>query len=330
MDAAAALGAAVTRGRLVAAALVAALGPASAAAQARYALIVTGASGGAAYAAQYAAWRTALADKLVRVFGFSPEHVLVLAEHPGPGEGPATREGVRQAAARLERLLGPGDLLLAVLIGHGTDDGADAKFNLVGPDLDASEWADLLGRLPARLVVVNTTEASAPFLAALAGPRRVVIAATDSPAQRFSTVFPEYFVSALDDPAADVDKNGRVSVWETFMLASARVRRHYEARGQLATERALIDDTGDGVGKEAGAPGPDGPLAARVYLDAQPAPPAADPELLELFRRRAELEAEVEALKTRKPLMLDSDYLREFERLMIELARVSRAIRRRT
>jgi len=319
---------AMSRGSAVAVLVLALASAASA--QDRYALVVTGASGGAIYAERYAAWRTALVDKLTRVFGVPREHVVVLTEAPGPGEMPATREGVRRAVERVERVVRSNDLLMVVLIGHGTFDGAEGKFNLVGPDLTAREWADLLARVSGRLVVVNTTEASFPFLAALAGPRRVVITATDGPAQRFSTVFPEYFVSALDDPAADTDKNGRVSVWEAFVMASARVRRHYEARGQLATERALLDDTGDGVGKEAGAPGPDGPLAAQVFLDAQPAPAVADPELLELYRRRAELEAEIEALKTRKPLLLERDYLREFERLLIELARVSREIRRRT
>ena len=36
--------------------------------------------------------------------------------------------------------------------------------------------------------------------------------------------------------------------------------------GQLATERPLLDDTGDGVGREAGAPGPDGAVAQVTYL----------------------------------------------------------------
>src|SRR3546814_5221033 len=67
--------------------------------------------------------------------------------------------------------------------------------------------------------------------------RRIVITATDSVAQRFDTVFPEYFIRALTDGASDIDKNGRVSVWEAFSAASLAVRRHYTQRGQLATER---------------------------------------------------------------------------------------------
>ncbi len=47
------------------------------------------------------------------------------------------------------------------------------------------------------------------------------------------------------------------------------MKQHYEQRGQLTTERALIDDNGDGVGREAEAPGPDGALARILYLDAE-------------------------------------------------------------
>lgn len=300
-----------------------------AAAQERYALVVSGASGAPAYAEKHDRWRTAVVDKLRRTLAFEPDHLVVLTETPTADEQPATRDGVQQAFARLQGLLRPPDLLLVVLIGHGTFDGSDAKFNLAGPDLDAREWNALVGRLPSRLVVVNTTGASFPFLSAVAGPRRVVITATDSAAQEFATVFPEYFAQALDDPGADIDKNGRVSLWETFMYVSAKVRQHYEQRGQLATERPLLDDNGDGIGKEAGAPGPDGPFASQTYLDATPSPAPSDPELVELLERRALLEAQVEELKTRKPLLAEAAYAREFERLMIDLATVSRAIRKK-
>lgn len=299
------------------------------AAQDRYALVVAGASGTPAWAEKHDGWRAALVEKLGRVFGFETDRLMVLAERPREGEQPATREGVEQAVARLQRAMHADDLLLVVLLGHGTYDGADAKFNLVGPDLAAHEWGALLRTLPGRLVLVNTASASFPFLDALAGPRRVIVTATDSPAQEFATVFPEHFVQALDDPASDIDKNGRVSMWETFMYVSAKVRQHYEQRGQLSTERPLLDDNGDGVGKEAGAPGPDGPLASQTYLDAKPVPADADAELVELLQRCAMLEAQVEQLKTRKPLLPEGEYAREFEALMIDLAKVSRAIRRK-
>lgn len=317
----------MTRRALAGALAVILAAPSAAWAQQRYALVVSGASGTPDFGARHVVWRTALVGKLVGPLGFPPSQVVVLAESPAPGESAATREGVAEAIGRFQAVLTPDDLLLVVLIGHGTFDGADAKFNLVGPDLTAREWGALMRELPGRLILVDTTSASHPFLAELAGPRRIVISATDSPAQQFATVFAEYFVQALGDPDSDIDKNGRVSLWETFMTASARVRHHYEQRGQLATERPLLDDNGDGRGKEAGEPGPDGLVAAQTYLDARPAPPNADPELAELYQRRAVLEARAEELKIRRPLMPEGEYTREFERLMVELARVSRAIR---
>src|SRR6185369_16706570 len=148
----------------------------------------------------------------------------------------------------LRRRVTANDTLLLVLLGHGTFDGTDAKFNLVGPDLSAGDWKDMLGNLAGRVVVINTTESSFPFLEQLSMRGRVVITATDSAQQRFTTVFPEYFVRALADSASDLDKNGRVSIWEAFSVASASVTQYYEQKGQLSTERPLLDDDGDGIG----------------------------------------------------------------------------------
>jgi hypothetical protein len=222
-------------------------------------------------------------------------------------------------------------VLFVLLIGHGTFDGADAKFNLVGRDLESAEWAALLRGIPAQLVIVNTTAASFPFLERLAGPRRVVITSTDSAAQRYDTVFPEYFIRALADESADLDKNGRISIWEAFSSASAGVRRHFQQRGQLSTERALLDDNGDGLGNEADKPAEDGSQASRVYLDeSRPGAAPTDDVLLKMLQRRTTLEGEVEDLKIRRTFMPPAEYEVEFERLMIELAKVSRDIRVRT
>ena len=309
------------------AAVLAAAAPAAAAE--RYALIVSGANGEPVYVDQYGTWRDSLAEALRDTMQFPDANITTLFDG-GDEAHTASAAGVRQAIDRLRARLRPDDLLLIVLIGHGTYDGVEAKFNLVGPDLSASEWAALLKPLPARLVIVDSTAASFPYLERLAGPRRVVITATDSPAQRFDTVFPDYFIKALTDPGADLDKNHRVSIWEAFLSASLGVRRYYEQRGQLATERALIDDNGDGLGREAGGEGQDGAAASRLYLDAEVVGAApTDEELLALLQKRATLEIDVEDLKQRRQLMAPDEYEKEFERVMVELARVSREVRRR-
>ena len=160
------------------------------------------------------------------------------------------------------------------------------------------------------------------------GRNRIVLTATDSAAQQFETVFPEYFVKAFDDPAADADKNGRVSLWEAFSYASAEVGRWYDQHGQLPTERALLDDTGAGIGREAGNPGSDGEVAKATYFDRASAPAAVDGSArAALMKRRAELEAELDALKARKPQLPPEEYEAELEKILVELARVSQQIR---
>lgn len=319
-----------TTARLIAA-LVLMLWAVEAVAQDRYTLIVSGAAGDPKYAANYDRWRSALISALRSQPEFRDDHLIVLAETPGPGVGRASREGVRQAVGELQRLMADGAELTVVLFGHGTYDGIDAKFNLVGPDLEAAEWDALLATLPGRLIFVNTTAASFPFLPKLARPGRVIVAATDSAVQRYDTVFPEFFVRAFEDLSADTDKNGRVSMWEAFSYGSTLARRWYEQRGQLATERPILDDTGDGRGREAVGSGPDGAVAERLYLGAGQTREVetTDPVLAPLVARRTDLEAQVHDLRTRKDQMDPQVYLAELERVLVELARVSRQIRLR-
>lgn len=303
----------------------------------RYAVLVTGAAGSPAHAEQHAAWREALVATLRERMKMPADHVFalgdVVAERAAGRTSdesvqPSTRENVRRAFAGLARTLTREDVLVIVLFGHSTYDGVDAKFNLVGPDLEASDWKALVAPLPGRIVFVNTTGASAPFLARLAGEGRVVITATDSPAQKYETVFPQFFVQAFGSAESDLDKDDRISIWEAFAHASAGVRQHYRQRGQLAVERPVLDDTGDGVGKDAGATGPDGQLASRTYLDLEDDPAhASGPALSELINRRNVLEAEFDELKRRRSFMPAGDYEKRRDEILIEIARLSRRIR---
>ena len=300
-----------------------------AAAGERYALIVTGASGGDAYAQKYAKWRVSFVDILRGKFHYDPQRLIVLAETESDGVRTATRDHVRSALADLRKQMTKDDQLLVLLIGHGTSlDGDEAKFNLVGPDLSASEWSDLLRPLPGRLIFVNTTGASFPFLRKLAGKGRIVLTATDAAAQQFETVFPEFLVKAFDDPAADLDRNNRVSMWEAFTYASAGVRQWFEQKGQLPTERPLLDDTGAGIGREAQNPGTDGAIARITYLEPDAALTLpADTALAGLMRRRADLETLLEELKARKESTPSDQYDADLEKLLVEIARISAQIR---
>ncbi|MEI6357758.1 MAG: hypothetical protein WCP53_11755, partial [Verrucomicrobiota bacterium] len=70
--------------------------------------------------------------------------------------------------------------LWIVMIGHGTYDGRDAKFNLRGPDLAATDLALWLKPVHRPVAVIDTSSASGPFLKPLSAQGRVVVTATRS------------------------------------------------------------------------------------------------------------------------------------------------------
>jgi hypothetical protein len=285
-----------------------------ASAEERFAVIVSGVSGSEKFAESQKAWVSSLQSTLVKRLGFPADRVTVLSESESGAA--ATRENVTRTLTSMKTRLTADDTLLVVLLGHGTFDGTAAKFNLVGPDMDSKEWKAALDGNPARLVFVNTTSSSFQFVPALAGKNRIIIAATDSAAQKYATVFPQYFIEALDQIAkADADKNDRLSVWEAFTYAGQAVKQAFDQKGTLVTERSIIDDGSNGV------------LAKTTFLDPAPASTSANAAIAGLEKRRIAIETEIELLKGRKGQMPAGQYEEEFERLAIELAKISAQIR---
>ena len=94
--------------------------------------------------------------------------------------------------------------LWLVLIGHGTFDNQEAKFNLRGPDLSATELAALLKPFKRPVAVIDTASASGPFINKLSAPNRVVITATRSGFEVNYTRFGKYLAEAIADPKADL------------------------------------------------------------------------------------------------------------------------------
>jgi hypothetical protein len=289
--------------------------PAHVWAEERFAVIVSGASGSEKFAESQKTWVTTLQATLVKRLGFSTDRIVVLSETESAGAA-STKENVTKTLASLKSRVTADDILLVVLMGHGTFDGTAAKFNLVGPDMDSKEWKAALDGNPARLVFVNTTSSSFQFVPALAAKNRIIIAATDSAAQKYATVFPQFFIEALDEVTkADIDKNDRLSVWEAFTYAGQAVKQAFDQKGTLVTERSIIDDGSNGV------------LAKTTFLDPPPASTSADGAVAALEKRRIAIETEIELLKGRKGQLPAGQYEEEFERLAIELAKISAQIR---
>jgi hypothetical protein len=296
----------------------------------KFALIISGASGEESYAKQFAQWTAALHGALTGKLGFAEERVKVLAEQPAGEASPrATAEEVTRTFEALRAAVGPNTTLFIFLIGHGSFDGKQAKFNLVGPDLPVAAYNNLIGALSAeRVVVFNMASASGEFVKPLSAKGRIIITATRSGQEQNATRFAEHFIVAMTNREADTDQNGRVSILEAFNYATVQTAGYYSRAGRLATEHALLEDNGDGVGHQA-AEGGDGALARVTYLDSLTVEQAAgNAQTLRLLRERTRLDEEIEQLKARKAQMPPAEYETALERMLIELAKVSRDIRR--
>ncbi|HWP41917.1 MAG TPA: hypothetical protein VNO14_01690 [Blastocatellia bacterium] len=304
----------------------------------KFAIIIAGAGGEPAYTKKFTAQANDLYSALTNRLGFDEKNVFLLMEHEagGPENGArekvarATAEETRKAFESVRSAATAESFLLVVLIGHGSFDTQQAKFNLVGPDLTANDYAKLVSAIPARQVLfINCASSSGEFVKPVSGPRRIVITATRSGNEQNATIFAEHFIAALSDNAADADKNGRLSVMEAFNYATRLTADWYKQKDRLATEHALIDDNGDGVGHEEAKEG-DGAIAKTTYLDSKTAEQAgADAALARLLEERQRLEQEIEKLKARKDQMKQEEYEAQLEQLLVDLARVNQDIKSR-
>ena len=133
-------------------------------------------------------------------------------------------EGLTNDYDRLKLVLseepkdGLGQLWL-VLIGHGTFDGKEARFNLRGPDFSATELALWLQPFHRPMAVLDTAAASAPFLNKLSGTNRVVITATRSGSEQNFTRFGQFFAEAITSPEAWLPS---MRCWTTMEMDWAR------------------------------------------------------------------------------------------------------------
>lgn len=228
--------------------------------------------------------------------------------------GDATKAKLQAAiagAAKLSRT----DTFTLVLIGHGTWDGVNYRFNLPGPDVTDEELKSWLDKVPSEQVVVAATSASGPLKDSLKDSRRVVVTATRSGTEKNAVVFSRYFVEAFRDATADSDKNEVVSALEAFRYAEAKTKNYFETEKRLATEHAVLDDPG---------------IASRIALarfgSVQRA--LADPAKKSLLERKEELERSIDRLKLEKAAMPVEEYRAKLTAVLLELAKVSEEIER--
>jgi len=292
-------------------------------------LVVVGAEGERGFGLAFTSWAERWAGAVERG---SAEFVQIggQGDDGAAANAPTDKERLQAAlAAEVKKADAP---LWVVLVGHGTHDGRESKFNLRGPDVTDQELAEWLKPCTRPLAVINCSSASAPFLKTLAGKGRVVITATRSGSEVNFSRFGDYLSRSIADAGADLDKDGQTSLLEAFIAASHRTEEFYKQEARLATEHALLDDNGDALGIPAswfqgtratksardGAP-LDGLRAHQWHLvlsQSEQLMPA------ELRAQRDKLELEVEALRARKASMPDADYYAKLEPLLLKLSRL--------
>jgi hypothetical protein len=241
----------------------------------------------------------------------------------------ATRANVEAYLKDVAKEAKPDDSLIVMMIGHGSFDEFDYKFNLPGPDLSATELASLLDKIPAHELVVNMTSASGGSIAVLEKPKRVVITATKAGTEKNATVFPRYWIEGLRDPAADSDKNDIVTALEVFRYAEEKTAKFYETQKRLSTEHPLIEDAGKGDGVKAPSPENGEGLVANRFAILHLGATAAqirDPAKLALLKQKEDLEAQIDDLKYRKASMAVQEYRGKLQQLLLQLAQTQEAL----
>lgn len=313
--------------------LLCGVAPCAAAQDAIHLLVVTGLSGERSFASSFSTSATTLLTTAQNRWEVPADRAIWLAESVEAGDsgevrGIATREAIAAAVDSIIARSAEGDVVLVVLIGHGSGEGAESRLSLPGPDPTAADYGRWLDRLVGRRVaIINAASASGDFLPVLSAPGRVVITATRSATERNATTFMRHFTHGIASGEADANRDGQLTLLEAYDYARRAVDEAYTADNRLLTEHAQLDDDGDGKGTaDTSVPeATDGRVAARIVLGARAAP--VSPRVAVLLAERRALEGEVEALRRTRDRYEADAYADALEALLVAIAERTQAIR---
>ncbi len=267
---------------------------------------------------------TAAAKDLDKVFKVadSTAHVFTLTGTQ------ATASQLKETLGAVAREAKTDDDFVLILIGHGSFDNVEYKFNLVGPDITAGEIAAMCDLIPTRRqLVVDTTSASGGAIPALERPGRAVVAATKSGTEKNATVFARYWVEALQDPAADTDKSDSISAVEAFAYAATKTAAFYDSQKRIATEHPVFNDIGRGEPVRQVGNGQGGLMSNFTLLRLGSSQQAANhPAKRALLAKKEELEQKIDMLKYQKAAMDPADYKKQLTAALLELAKTQEGL----
>jgi hypothetical protein len=271
-----------------------------------HALVIAGLGGEKTYEQRFANQATSIGQAAEKLVGDASRVTVLSAER-------ADRDSVRQELRALASRAKRDDQVLIVLIGHGSYDGEEYRFNLPGPDLTSSELGALFDQIPAReQLIVNATSASGAAIDKWKRDNRIVITATRSGNERTATRFAQYWLEAVSTTAADTNRDDVVTAAEAYEYANRRVAESFKADVSLATEHPRLE----GKGAER--------FAVARFGNAVMA--TSDATLNALHARRVAIERDLDTVKQRKTSLDENAYYDQLEEVLVRLARVQEQI----
>lgn len=270
-------------------------------------LVVAGLGGDAEFDKRFEAWAEAVATGAATAAGSSGEVTRLSGD---AARAAAIEAAMRGAAAKV----GPGDTFVLVLLGHGSFDGNDYRFNIPGPDVTGTQLATWLDRFPTTVpqLVVNATSASGAVAERWAKPHRIVITATKTGGERNATRFGAFWAEALGSAEADRDKDGNITAQEAYDFAVRRVEDAYKADAAIATEHSRIS------GRDPGRF-----VVARI---GDAAKFGSDRELLALREQQVQVEERLGAVRAQKADLPEDQYYAQLEPVLVDMARLGARI----
>ena len=226
----------------------------------------------------------------------------------------ATKQEILTDINRIINAADSDDLLALYLIGHGSYDGRDYKFNISGADITGTELFEILSQAPNSTVLINTSSSSGALLKLFKeqdnNSKVHLITATKSGAERTATRFGRHLADALTQNEADINKNQSISLQEAFDYSVRQTQDFYDTEGLLATENARLQMANNST--QAGQ--------LRLANLAERPAAAVSSELASLYQQRDELDRQIDTLRLRRINISEDDYLQQFQTLMINLS----------
>jgi hypothetical protein len=252
------------------------------------------------------------------------------------GDG-ATRDALLAHFDSLKEKMTDDDRAAIYLIGHGSFDGEEYKYNIPGVDLTSADFKGVLEALPGQNhVLISTGSTSGALVEGVTGvpaprdpvPGReeaeeepaeeapskyLIVSATRNGNERNATHFGRFFAEALVSSEADINKNDTISVQEAYDYAEREVAAYFEDEQRLATEHSQL--RGSGAAQFS--------LSRLNALEYE----TDDPGLGDLLQQRMDLDAKIEELQLRRnEYASNRDYLQALQALVLQAAELTERI----